>query len=208
LAAEVWAVDQEPEFIEFGRRKAQGLGVENIRWVAASAETVSLDGDFVLVAIGNAFHRFDRAAVATHVARHIIRGGCIALVWSWSPSQGERPWQCCLAEAIEHWTDRVDARGRVPDNWKCSIDDDPHEAVLGRAGFEWEGRREFPTIERWTVESLIGHVYSSSVLNRAVLGPLTGEFENDIRARLLGCDPTGLFEHDQTYACDLARHPG
>lgn len=51
---EVCAIDQEPEFIDFARRKAQGLGITNIHWVAAAAEDVALEGAFELVAIGNA----------------------------------------------------------------------------------------------------------------------------------------------------------
>src|SRR6478735_5327699 len=39
--AEVWAVDQEAEMIDFGERKAQRLGVTNIRWIAAAAEDVA-----------------------------------------------------------------------------------------------------------------------------------------------------------------------
>jgi ubiquinone/menaquinone biosynthesis C-methylase UbiE len=35
--AEAWAVDQEAESIEFGRRKAQRLGVTNVRWLAEAA---------------------------------------------------------------------------------------------------------------------------------------------------------------------------
>ena len=59
--AEVWAVDQEAESIEYARRKAASLGVTNIRWIAAAAEEVVLEGAFDLVAIGNAF------LVTTHV---------------------------------------------------------------------------------------------------------------------------------------------
>ena len=45
------------------------LGVTNIRWITAAAETVELDGAFDLVAIGNAFHRLDRDAVAGRLPR-------------------------------------------------------------------------------------------------------------------------------------------
>src|SRR5262249_9733588 len=33
---EVWAVDQEPESVAFGREKAGRLGIRNIHWVAGS----------------------------------------------------------------------------------------------------------------------------------------------------------------------------
>jgi 2-polyprenyl-3-methyl-5-hydroxy-6-metoxy-1,4-benzoquinol methylase len=61
--AEIWAVDQEAGSVEFARRKALRLGATRIRWIAAAAEDVALEGAFDLVAIGNAFHRLDRCAL-------------------------------------------------------------------------------------------------------------------------------------------------
>ena len=61
---EVVAVDQEEEMVARGRTTAEAAGVGNVRWVAAAAETVELDGPFELVAIGNAFHRLKRRVVA------------------------------------------------------------------------------------------------------------------------------------------------
>ncbi len=58
--AEVWAVDQEPETIEFARAKARARGVDNVRWIVGRAEDVDADSSFELVTIGNAFHRLQR----------------------------------------------------------------------------------------------------------------------------------------------------
>jgi hypothetical protein len=41
--------------------------------------------------------------------------------------------------------------------------------VLRRAGLSYEGSFEHSVVERWSVESLIGFMYSTSVLNRTVL---------------------------------------
>lgn len=67
--ADVVTVDQESEAIEFGRRKAEQLGIDNIEWVNATAEDVALEGTFSLVAIGNAMAR--RSTMATCPSRHI-----------------------------------------------------------------------------------------------------------------------------------------
>lgn len=42
--AEVIAVDREEEMVACGRAKAEAAGVTHVRWVAAAAETVSLEG--------------------------------------------------------------------------------------------------------------------------------------------------------------------
>jgi SAM-dependent methyltransferase len=203
--AEVCAVDQEPESIEFGRRKAQRLGVTNIQWIAAAAEDVALEGVFDLVAIGNAFHRLDRDGVAMRLVPNLTERGCVALLWSGSPWLGDQPWQGVLYDTLERWRDVVGARDRVPEGWEQAIDRDPHEQVLRRAGLAYEGLFETSTTQRWSVESLIGFVYSTSFLNRAALGHHADAFAADLRALLLASCPDGVFEQDVTFAFELAR---
>ena len=203
--AEVWAVDQEVGSVEFVKRKAQRLGVTNIHWIAATAEDVTLDGMFDLVAIGNAFQRLDRDVVARRLVPDLPQGGCLALLWSDSPWHGDQPWQHALRDTFERWMDALGARDRVPRGWEQAMDQDPHEQVLRRAGLSYEGKFEFSIVERWNVESLIGYVYSTSFLNRAVLEHQAHAFENDLRRQLLACCGDGLFEQDLTFAYELAR---
>jgi SAM-dependent methyltransferase len=203
--AEVWAVDQEEEFIAFGAHKAQRLGVANIHWVTAAAETVALEGTFDLAAVGNAFHRLDRDAVAMRLVPHLREGGCVALLWSGSPWRGDPPWQRALQDTLDRWMDAVDGRDRVPAGWEAAMERDPHEDVLRRAGLSYEGTWEYSVVQHWSIESLIGFVYSTSFLNRAVLQQQVDEFERDLRRQLVACCPDGVFEQDLTFAYELAR---
>jgi SAM-dependent methyltransferase len=208
LAAEVgdvYAVDQEPEFISFGRDKARRLGTANIRWIAGSAEDVALDGAFDLVAVGNAFHRLDRDAVARRCVAHLRPGGCVALLWGNGPDAGDSPWQRTMREELERWQRALGANDRVPEAWQQAIIDDPHAHVLERAGLRYEGKFEFPVITQWKVDSLIGFVFSTSVLNRAVLQDKAPAFEHDLRARLLRESSNDTFEQHTTFAYELAR---
>jgi SAM-dependent methyltransferase len=95
----VWAVDQEPEAVAYGRAKAETLGITNITWVADSAETVALEGPFELVGVGNAFQRLNRSAVAERVRSWLEPGGGLALIWADSPWRGDRPWP--VRDAVE-----------------------------------------------------------------------------------------------------------
>jgi SAM-dependent methyltransferase len=202
---EVWAVDQDAESVAFGRRKAERLGVTNIRWIAATAEDVGLEGAFDLVAVGNAFHRLDRDAVARRLVPHLSERGCVALLWGGTPWRGDRPWQRALHDTLERWRDTVAARDRVPEGWEQAMDRNPHEQVLRRAGLSYEGSFEHSVVERWSIESLAGFVYSTSDLNRTVLQDRADAFERDLRRRLLGCCPDGVLEQDLTFAYELAR---
>jgi SAM-dependent methyltransferase len=206
--AEVWAVDQEAEAVEFGARTATARGLTNIHWIAAAAETVTVPDRLDLVTIGNAFHRLDRDAVAGRLAPHLDDGGCVALLWSGSPWSGDRPWQRTLDAALIRWTTAAGAADRIPAGWQAAIDRDSHESVLRRAGLRYEGRSEWSVPHRWTIDELIGFAYSTSFLARPVLGDRAAAFEQDLRAELLPYADDGVFEQELTYAYELARRPG
>jgi SAM-dependent methyltransferase len=202
---EVVAVDQEAGAVSLGERKAQRLGVANTRWLAAAAEEVELDGTYDLVAIGNAFHRLDRDAVARRLVPQLAPGGGIALLWGGDPWGDRRDWQQVFQDTLDRWRDTAGARDRVPEGWREAIDRDPHEQVLRRAGLAYEGRFEFRVPHRWSFGSLVGFVYSTSFLSQAALGDHVGAFEDDLRTRLLACRPDGEFEQDLSYAYEYAR---
>ena len=95
----------------------------------------------------------------------------------------------------------------MPADWERALAREPHEVVLRRAGFSYEGRFQFSTEHEWTVETLIGFTYSTSFLNRSVLGDRVDEFERDLRERLLACDSRGIFQETASWAYELGRLP-
>jgi ubiquinone/menaquinone biosynthesis C-methylase UbiE len=205
--AEVWAVDQEEESVAYGRAKAEAGGITNITWVSGSAESVALDGSFELVAVGNAFHRLNRQLVAERMYTWLQPGGGAALLWGGSPWAGDRPWQQAMAELFEDWMAKAGATYRVPAGWEAAMEQDPHEQVLRRAGFQYVGRVEFSVGQTWTLETLTGFVYSTSFLNRETLGEKLSAFESDLAERLLSYEHGGNFEVLASYAYELARKP-
>jgi ubiquinone/menaquinone biosynthesis C-methylase UbiE len=206
--AEVWAVDQEPETIDFASDKSAQRGVDNVRWIAAAAETLDApDASFDLITVGNAFHRLRRREVARNAFRWLKDGGCLALVWGEMPWRGQAPWQRALQRLIDEWAARTAAGDRLPAGWEAAIEQEPHQAVLEAAGFAAIGRFEFTDPRRWNVEELIGLLYSTSLLPNHVLGDLSAEFEHDLTSELLRIEPSGRFHADLPFAYDLARRP-
>jgi ubiquinone/menaquinone biosynthesis C-methylase UbiE len=205
--AEVWAVDQEPEAVEFARVKALSLGVDNVRWIAGRAEDVDVDGYFELVAIGNAFHRLQRRVVAESAMRWLVSGGHLALLWSNSPWDGRLVWQRVLAGTVDHWTRKVEATERVPANLDKHLAEEPHTNVLTSAGFTILGEFDFEFPYDWSVEQLTGFMYSTSVLSQPVLGRHVQAFERDLRERLLAVEPEGIFREDISFSYTLATKP-
>lgn len=206
--AEVWAVDQEPESVAFAQRKAEEAGVTNIRWLAGAAQTVELEGPFELVAVGNAFHRLDRPAVARRMFSWLEPGGGVALLWGGTPGRGAQPWQRALSDLYEEWMAKLGVTDRVPAAWEQAMERYPHEQVLGEAGFDYVGRFEFAVELAWTLELLAGFSYSTSFLNREVLGDRVGSFERDLADRLRPHQSGGVFKEQASFAYQLARKPG
>jgi ubiquinone/menaquinone biosynthesis C-methylase UbiE len=202
--AEVWAVDQEPETVEFAAGKAARLGVHNVRWVVGRAEDVDHDATFDVVTIGTAFHRLDRRRVAD-LARHWLRpGGYLALLWSDTALNGTTDWQRVLAQVVVDWMRRTEAEDRLPADLEEHLAGLPHTQVLADAGFVIAGRYEFVQIHDWSVEELIGLVYSTSLLPHSFLGDRADAFESDVRERLRAVEPAGVFREQASFAYDLA----
>jgi ubiquinone/menaquinone biosynthesis C-methylase UbiE len=205
--AEVWAVDQEPEAIEFAERKAVARGVRHVRWMAGRAEDVDPDEIFDLVTIGTAFHRLDRRRVADLAFRWLRSGGHLALLWNDTPLNGAAPWQHTYTDIVVDWMQKVGTVDRVPADLEAHIAQQPHTTVLHDAGFEIVGKFEFVEIHDWTVEALIGMVYSTTLLPLAELNDRADAFEADLRERLLSIEPSGIFREHASFAYDLARRP-
>jgi ubiquinone/menaquinone biosynthesis C-methylase UbiE len=205
---EVWAVDQEPDMIGVGREKAEEGGVRNIRfWTSSAEDLVAPEESFDLVAIGNAFQRLRREVVARSARRWLRPGGCLALLSSEAPWHGEAPWQRAMSATFDRWMTKVNAHDRVPAGWEQVRAERPDREVLEAAGFEVVGSSQFPVAYEWTLEALVGLVYSTSFLSREVLADLTDDFEADLRRELASGDPTGQLSQTIGFAYELARCP-
>ncbi len=204
---EVVALDQEPESVAFGQSKAEALGLQHTKWVVGTAEEADVAGTFDVVTIGNAFHRVRRQRVAERALSWLRPGGHMALLWGGNPVDGGSDWQEVLRAVMTDWLDRI-GEERLPAGWEEAMARGPHEHVLSCAGFNYEGSHDFAIQNVWTVETLIGFLYSTSILSRHALGDLAPSFEDDLSERILGCRPDGTFEQTVRFSYQLARKPG
>jgi SAM-dependent methyltransferase len=202
---ETVAIDAEPETIAFASAKPTRLGPPGIRWLVGTAESPPVDGRFELIAIGTAFHRLDRPAVARRMRELIADTGAVVLLWSPVPSDGDAPWQHELRQIIIDWLDRSASGDRMPSGWQEALAATTDRQVLEQAGFTYSGRFEFTREDTWTVDSLIGFMYSTSILSRAALGGSIAAFEADLARRMSRLSTDGTFKHIVNCAYELAR---
>jgi SAM-dependent methyltransferase len=208
----VWAVDQEPDMIALVRAKASAAGLTNVRADVSAAEDLAVPARSLdLIAVGNAFHRMPRQAVAAKALRWLRPGGYLALAWGGSPWDGSAPWQLALAGLMQRWRARAQAetgdQDRIPPGYDEARAATPDLGVLGAAGFELVGRWEFAVPHDWTPDEIAGFMRSTSVLSPRALGPLAPAFERELRHELAGHAVGERLPQLVTFAYELARRP-
>jgi SAM-dependent methyltransferase len=206
---EVWAVDQEPDMTSVVKQKAKAAGLGHLQVLSSAAEDLPApEGFFDLVAIGNAFHRLPRAAVAASTLRWLRPGQFLALLYSGeNPWLGEAPWQRAMAGVVNHWMTRSGGHDRIPPGYEQDRRERPDRAVLAEAGFEVLGEHRFPTAYAWTIETITGLLFSTSVLSRASLGGQAKDFAADLRRELRDFEAAGGLPETIGFAYELARRP-
>lgn len=204
---EVWAVDLEPEMIEVGREEAARRGVTNVRWLAGRAEDVAAPpGSCELITISEAFHRLDRWTIAQRALDWLAPGHCLATMGVYGVFAGPEPWQAVGAAVLRRW------RGPVPDFGPRPADQPDegiarNEALLRAAGFADVASYPFSVPYVWTLDAILGYLYSTSVASRRALGDRADAFEADLRRTLLAHDPRGEYPAALSFGYTLARRP-
>jgi ubiquinone/menaquinone biosynthesis C-methylase UbiE len=206
---EVWAVDQEPDMTSVVKQKARAAGLAHIQVLTSTAEDLPApEGFFDLVAIGNAFHRLPRAAVAASTMRWLRPGGFLALLYSGeNPWLGEAPWQRATAKVVNHWMTRSGGHDRIPPGYEQDRRERPDRAVVAEAGFEVLGEHRFPVGHAWTIETITGLLFSTSVLSRVALGGQAKDLAADLRRELRDFEAAGGLPETIGFVYELARRP-
>jgi SAM-dependent methyltransferase len=199
--AEVWALDLEPEMVAVARAEAERRGLANLRWLVGRAEDLAAPaGAFELITIGEAFHRLDQPLVARRCLEWLAPGGCLATMGGDGATVGPEPWQKAARDVVRRFV-----RHQSPGDGPPDLDD--RGEGLRRAGFIDVAVYEFLVAHAWTVESIIGHLYSTSYGSKTQLGERAAAFEAGLTDALLAAEPSGRFRQEATFGYTFARKP-
>ncbi|MFZ1890310.1 MAG: class I SAM-dependent methyltransferase [Candidatus Binataceae bacterium] len=192
LFEQVVAIDPEPEMLAEGRACAERAGVSNVKWIAGSSEDLSPAlGTFRLVTMGNSFHWMDRARTLDALYDLIINGGGLAVVGHGAPFQAPPPtaWRIAINRVVRKY---LGDRSLPWDQDRPPPPEERHDAYLMRSRFkDVTAYQESFDIE-WTIDSMIGNLYSTSFCSRRLLGDRAEAFERDLRAAVLAVEPSGM----------------
>jgi hypothetical protein len=170
--------DLEPEMIEVGRKQAAERGVSNIKWLTGVAEDfVAPAGSFELITIGEAFHRLDQALITEQILRWLKLKRCLAIIGAYGILNGNEPWQHVVAEVIGRWTGQTFSKDQSEAEGPSLSGPQHDESVLAEAGFAEVGSYRFSKPYVWTIETIVGNLYSTSFCSKRVLGAKSQGFE-------------------------------
>ncbi len=192
---EVIAIDTSAEMIEEGQKQAQLAAITNITWQEMTAEAISPElGVFHLAVFGSCFHWMDRALVLDRCYEILEADGGIAIVSGGrSIWHGKQAWEQAAVKVIQKWlgSERRAGEGTFPTDFPR------HEEIVARSQFQNMTMGEIKRSHTWTLEAFIGHLYSTSFANKAILGETAELFEQELRTTLLTEKPDGLFPQEQ-----------
>jgi len=205
---EIGAIDLEPEMIEVGQQEAAQRGVNTITWMVGKAEDLqAAPASFELITIGEAFHRLDQQRVAKQALAWLQPGCCLVSLGSYGIMEGKEPWQRIVADIVRHWTSRAAAYGDVAAQPQPGSGPDHYERVLRATGFVEVASYPFVALYDWTIDTIIGNLYSTSFCSKQVLGDNAAAFEAEVKAALLAHDPSGTYHEQMNFGYTIGRKP-
>ncbi|QDT44446.1 putative methyltransferase YcgJ [Gimesia alba] len=197
---ETIAVDPNQEMLAAAKQLAHELKLPNIQWHHQRAEEFSADAaSFDLVTIGAAYHWMDRPIIASRVHEWLKPGQPLVIFGYSSIWRGTMDWQLLVCSVIKKWLGAKRRAGLGEYNDAA----DPHELVLIQAGYTLD-EIEYQHPHTWTLDELIGNLYSTSFASPAVLGDKQTAFEADLRKTLLDYDNGGTYQEEMTFYALLA----
>jgi SAM-dependent methyltransferase len=191
LFAEVVAMDPDDGMRAEGERIARERGIANIQWRFGGSKDLSPAlGQFRLVTMGNSFHWMDRARTLDELYDLVTVGGGIAVVGEGAPIPRPPPtrWRAAINTVLARY---------LPERHLAWEDPGPppeerHEAYIARSRFKDVISYQESFDVEWTIDSMLGNLYSMSFCSRRVLGDRVDAFERDIRAAILAVEPSGI----------------
>ncbi|MGG3915391.1 class I SAM-dependent methyltransferase [Rossellomorea vietnamensis] len=194
-------IDMETEMIEEAERLHGEVRVGDIQWFNGTLEEYHHSHPYHLVTIAKAFHWMDRAKVLDELFDIVTPGGGVAIIDNYEPHKTLLPWQVKFNELVHKWY----GNERKAGNSTYTHPVTPHEDIISQSKFNLE-KHTLPTYEiTWTIESLLGNLYSTSYGSKRFLGSDVPLFEREVREAMLEMSESGVFKEESRLAVKIGR---
>lgn len=203
--AEVIAVDPDSDMLREAKAESASVGADNITWRCDRAESITSGwGQFHLVTLGRSFHWMQRIQVLDKLRPQLTPGAGVAIIkTNEDPWHSEHPWRQAAIAVVKRWLGERRRTGQSGQGfWQpLAIS---HEAILSTAEFTHQELLTVPFERRWTVDDYLGYLYSTAFALPSFFGGDRPSFEQELRAALLGVEPSGQFTETLTATALLA----
>ncbi|WP_063040120.1 class I SAM-dependent methyltransferase [Nocardia pseudovaccinii] len=188
--AEAVGIDPEPEMLAEAAEQAQAAGLANATWAQGSSTDLPGEfGQFRLVTMGRSFHWMDREQVLTALDSMVDGDGAIVLANDSCLVRPITPWQQTVEDIQRRFVPAELMPPPLPGRLNASTDHQPHEQILARSPFRQVDRLVYEFDRPWTIEQVIGYLYSTSLPLRRLLGNRRTAFEQEVTDRLQTLEP-------------------
>jgi SAM-dependent methyltransferase len=197
----VVAFDRDPEMVARARRTAEDPRFGDVTVLQMRAEDLTPAlGPFRAAVFACSFHWMNRERVAEVVYDMLDPGGHIAVL---APGMHGGALGATIMATVADVLGPVRRAGSG-----VYVEGERHEDALERTRFGRPHTVEIVVNETWTVDQLVGWLYSTSFANKSLLGANAERFETLTRERLHALQPGGIFSVDIAYEVIWARRRG
>ncbi|MCA1060173.1 class I SAM-dependent methyltransferase [Rossellomorea aquimaris] len=198
---EIVGIDLEPEMIEEAKRLHDEIRIGQIQWFNGRLEEYKHTDQYHLVMIAKAFHWMDRREVLDELYEIVSPGGGVAIIDNYEPDKLLTPWQERFNDVVEKWYGNERKAGNSTYTHPVAS----HEDIISQSKFHLESHT-LPTYEiTWTIESLLGNLYSTSYGSKRFLGTNVPLFEREVREAMLELSESGVFKEEATLSVKIGR---
>src|SRR4051812_43487252 len=200
FVAEAVGVDPDAGMLAEAARRAETMGVQNVRWVQGRGEDLPAGiGRFDVATFGQSFHWMDQQQVAATISRMLHPGRAFVHVADWKGppvAAGELPHPsppyAAIRSLIQAWLGPVPRAGQGELRYGTPGGE---ETVLTAAGFVGPERLRLPGGGPWLrhEDDVVAWVWSLAGSAPHLFGERLAVFEAELRAVLRGISPTGMF---------------
>lgn len=199
---EVIAIDPSEEMLEFSRKRISEEGLANVSLKRLRGEEISPElGKFQLVVFGASFHWMDRERTAELVYDRLEAGGRLVVISYPSLNTESAEWSAAIRGVIERSlgpTRRAGSGVYVPGEL--------HEEVLRRTRFGGSVEERAVIIEEeWSLDRIVGWLFSTSFASRTLLQNSADDFEREIRRVVMPFTDEGFLKREMKYTLIAAR---
>ncbi|MFD0679109.1 MULTISPECIES: class I SAM-dependent methyltransferase [unclassified Paenibacillus] len=191
---ETVGVDTEPEMLDEANRLSNANRVDDVRWLQGRAEELAAEwGSFRLITIAKAFHWMDRESILEILYNSTEENGGIAIIDNFNKIQKSSNWKLKVNETVKRWLGDERRAG----NRTYTPPKERYEDTIANSRFKAVESHVLPCYSyTWTIDSILGNLYSSSFASKRLFGDNLERFEHDLKSALLDVDSAGVFTEE------------